>query len=705
MSNSTQEKRKRRRGKQGDSKVLIALEEGDPWWEVASSTQGRNDVITDKNNNNNKSVETSTVIKYRKRADELFELELTAFHNRDGTNKLRDDRWMDETMRKGTLQDRIAAMAVSCSQNPVHKLNVLDQLLNLASKEKRIATMSSEALQNLFVDVYLPPERKLILLSRRPLNDYENNSSKKTLSPRVLMLWRFEELVKERYSRFLSLLATWLNDAAGSIDVHKLNAIRTTVELLSARPEAEAQLLSMAVNKLGDPMKKAAAAAGHQLRILLESHPAMTPVVAREVQQLAHRPHLSPKALYNCVIFLNQLKLTLSQDANSLPTSLIKTYFRLFEVAIDRGDKHSSSKKVKHTPEAGKMRGRLLSALLTGVNRAHPFLPKSDEGMIEHVDALYRISHNSPPAAATQALMLLFQLAIGNGNLTEDGEASNQVHVSRKNRFYRVLYSKLGDPAIFVGRQTTMFFNLLYKAMKSDNNAARILAFAKNLLLSASHTSPGVLCASLFLVSEIMRVHPSLKESELQNVFTDFDVTKRDPDAALGPHKTGSLWEASLLSYHFHPSVSKFCGSLGDIKYNGDPCKDFSLAPFLDRFAYRNPKSKDRESKLKLGQSIAKRKDLAVDDRMAIPVNDPKFLDASNISEMDVFFHKYFTRRSKLDAWKGIERVANSTNGDKPVNVGYFLLSFNILLYSIHVRFFFSMALIRILKRPSLPTN
>jgi hypothetical protein len=42
-------------------------------------------------------------------------------------------------------------------------------------------------------------------------------------------------------------------------------------------------LLTLIANKIGDPAKKIASAAGHQLRRVLEEHPAMVNVIAREV--------------------------------------------------------------------------------------------------------------------------------------------------------------------------------------------------------------------------------------------------------------------------------------------------------------------------------------------------------------------------------------------------------------------------------------
>lgn len=100
------------------------------------------------------------------------------------------------------------------------------------------------------------------------------------------------------------MLRTMLDD---TLETTKRFGLHCATGLLTSAPEGEEQLLTMIVNKLGDPQKKPAASAAHQLRRVLEKHPAMSSVVCREVQQLAFRPNLSPQSLYNCVIFLNQV--------------------------------------------------------------------------------------------------------------------------------------------------------------------------------------------------------------------------------------------------------------------------------------------------------------------------------------------------------------------------------------------------------------
>ena len=168
-----------------------------------------------------------------------------------------------------------------------------------------------------------------------------------------------------------------------------------------------------------------------------------------------------------------------SQNSTALPASLINTYFHLFEMTVKKDEVKKGAKQIKSKDSSSGMKSRLLSALLTGVNRAHPYLPKKDAAMDQHIDALYRISHTAPPAAATQALMLLFQLAVGSGDIEGEPASKDESTTVRKDRFYRALYSKLVEPDMFTGRQLTLFFNLLFKAMKYDTSLERISAFAK----------------------------------------------------------------------------------------------------------------------------------------------------------------------------------------------------------------------------------
>lgn len=326
----------------------------------------------------------------------------------------------------------------------------------------------------------------------------------------------------------------------------------------------------------------------------------------------------------------------------------------------------------------------------TGVNRAHPYLPNKDKDLEQHVDALYKVVHTSPPSASTQALMLLFNLAVGSTHEEEDSgepsQSSKNTEATRKNRFYRALYSTLSQSHLDSGKHLTMYFNLLYKSVKYDTDENRVNAFCKRLLCSAIHRSPPVISATLFLVNELAKSHPSLKtcfadvpEEGDKNLV--LDTSKREPSAALNVKgetdddskdsiKHPPLWELTMLVNHFHPSAAKFANTMGDISYEGDPLKDFALTPFLDKFAYRNPKSSQKlADRYKRGESVAERRsgnEGRIQALISLPVNDPAFLEKENVSEQDEFFHKFFVERARRDEIKGIVRnKPKSDEGDE----------------------------------------
>lgn len=287
--------------------------------------------------------------------------------------------------------------------------------------------------------------------------------------------------------------------------------------------------------------------------------------------------------------------------------------------------------------------------------------------MEEHVDALYRVVHTAAPTACTQALMLLFHLVVG--SKSDDDESGEKKEPSpatanaRQDRFYRALFATLSRPSLVShGKHLTMYFNLLYKAMKGDHDSNRVNAFAKRLMCTVLHCNPPPMAGSIFLLNEIAKTHEEVRicmeevPSEDDN-FVVLDESKRDPRSALVIKKDATSaddyessnkklcppsWELSLISHHFHPSVAKFASTIGEIDYAGDPLKDFGLAPFLDKFAYRNPKSRDKIEGRR-GQSIAERKsgrDESMRARLELPVNDPAFLEKEDVDEQDVFFHR-----------------------------------------------------------------
>ena len=116
---------------------------------------------------------------------------------------------------------------------------------------------------------------------------------------------------------------------------------------------------------------------------LVREHPAMRDVVSKEVRQLLSRSEMPIRGIYYGVSFLNQIEFT-SKDSN-LAGSLIMFYFSLFKkytvLTLDelKAKDKKKGKNAKKGAESEKLEGtmetrlKLISALLTGINRALPF--------------------------------------------------------------------------------------------------------------------------------------------------------------------------------------------------------------------------------------------------------------------------------------------------------------------------------------------
>ena len=89
--------------------------------------------------------------------------------------------------------------------------------------------------------------------------------------------------------------------------------------------------------------------------------------------------------------------------------------------------------------EAG-MDARMLGAILTGVNRAFPYVHKDevDSLLNRHMPSLFKMIHGDSFNVSVQALMLLFQL-------------KSRQHAA-SDRFYRALYSVLLSVSVLASR-------------------------------------------------------------------------------------------------------------------------------------------------------------------------------------------------------------------------------------------------------------
>jgi ribosome biogenesis protein MAK21 len=324
-----------------------------------------------------------------------------------------DLKWMNDMIKSGTMSDKVAAMALKVQGSPFHELETLDALVGMAlKKEQRAAQLAMEALKDLFMNTLLP-ERSL-----RPLAQNLFNHPSMTATT-AFVLW-FEAQVAVRYAKVLDALDTGLKS---NIDFFKRECLQTASELLCGKPEQEGRLLEMLVNKLGDPSRATCSKSIEVMKQVMKVHPAMKIVIVREVRQFLYRPNLKIRPIFNGIILLAQVQL--NHGDHAVAVQLVEGYLSLFE-------------KTMKEEEYG---SRLLSALLTGINKALPHLKNADS-LEKYVDPLFRIVHTATSfATATQALVLLSHIAISAGKEHNTDGAAGESQIMK--RFYRALYAKL----------------------------------------------------------------------------------------------------------------------------------------------------------------------------------------------------------------------------------------------------------------------
>ena len=636
-------------------------------------------------------------------------------------------------MSTGTLSDKISALTLSIQESPVHNMKALESLVGLARKRSRSQAVEVlGALKDLFgPGNLLPSDRKLRTFATQPAlsvvfdpTDFHWTSKDplpKQLKEYHLILWAYEHWLKGIFFEVLKIIETWCND---EVAFARGKALDYVCQLLKEKPEQEANLLRLLVNKLGDSDKKIASKASFNILQLETTHPLMKPIIISAIESdLIFRPGQSSHAKYYAIITLNQTVLTAKQE--DVARKLLDIYFSFFIKLLEKpepakaaptgvnritinkkGDVQGGggpagkkaqkklAEKEKATNVDEDLKEKMLSGVLTGVNRAIPFTNTNDESFEKHLDTLFKVTHSSNFNTSIQALMLIQQL--------------NGSYHGSLDRFYRTLYESLLDPRLLTSSKQALYLNLLFRALKADLNVKRVQAFAKRLLQVAAMHQPSFACGILYLLRELEGVFPALSifidqhtgASDEEEDFHDvpetqdlprprplpfnhltklaYDGRKRDPSHANASES--SPWELTPFLTHYHPSVSLFANRL--LSHAPMPPKpDLSLNTlihFLDRFVYRNPKATSTAkgaSVMQGGDSTA----LLVSrysekDRSRAPVNSEAFwkMESEKIGADEVFFHKYFntlgrgkekTRKKREERRKGEE--ASESEGDE----------------------------------------
>ncbi|KAJ9088322.1 RNA-binding ribosome biosynthesis protein mak21 [Entomophthora muscae] len=517
---------------------------------------------------------------------------------------------LEEIMRSGTLNDKISALTLKVRGAPLHHMTELGKLLTMMARNNRRESLPClNSFKDLCSGNLLPSDRKLKFFEDQPL-------SGANVTQKHLVLWYFEDYLKKAFYNFLLLAEARSHDPVG---LAKHNMLGHFFDILSSKPEQEANLLTLVVNKLGDKENKVASKASYILLQLIELHPQMKGIVAAEVRALVERPNISLRAQYYASVTLNQFILTNKEV--SVANLLVDIYFDLFKKFMSatktsvpvkettKKPRHKARTNDKNKPKAPEptdneeMISSAVAAVLTGVNRAFPFSKVEPAALERHIETLFRICQTFSFNASIQSLNLLFQIS--------------STHTKVRPRFIKSLYSTLLDPRVIHSSKQALHLNLLFRVLKAEENVSVVAAFMKRMCQVASWHQPPYVNGLIFLIFKLSHFHPIIKNAitHPEDIAPPVDATEdevinssgysgRDDNPAGSKAEYTCLWELGLLLRHFHPTVAHYTRQVLSLEpiTEQPQLHHHTLMHFLDRFAFRNAK-KSQNSELR-GSSI-----------------------------------------------------------------------------------------------------
>ena len=552
--------------------------------------------------------------------------------------------YMDQFQSRGTTSDKIASAAVKLSGNDF--MLSLDSF-NVLFDAARHDTHHFEAALKALVAVWprLLPARPLKRFVAQYFGTLPTAESDSAARKKVLLYWYIEDMLKRTYTQFLALCETMLRDR---LAVRRECWLDGVGKLLLTVAEQKHVIMSMLVDKMGDPSGQIAHKAYHQLLAMLCESSTNQALLLPELERIAFMKNCPPRALRLCVNVLNQF--VFSKDERKLAAKCVSTYLALFRQLV--------------LSEA--LEQSVTTALVIGMKRAFPYSGSDVSHLSEHLDALFILSNTGHFIQRVSAVSLLHQLFT---------KQSPQAFVDR---WYRALYHLLLVPPKQIPQAAflTGFFSTLHKALRSDTNHERVAAFVHRILDRSLLHSEAFVCAALQLVSELARATPLVRglirpapgasaKQGLQAKATPtslaaggmerlhYDPKHRDPQYS---HASSSCaWTLNILAKHTHPTVVKLAVLLlfgEEAVSDTHPLDDLTLRNFLQMFADAKPTAASADAEDGRRNSD---KGVPVFRRgQHIPVlpsaADPSFISA-NPAHVDVgaiFVHKYAVQRQRF---------------------------------------------------------
>lgn len=570
----------------------------------------------------------------------------------------RDFSTSAEFLRSGTFSDQLGTLSILVTNSPLHSLKYMETLLQKCEiKNRESACRALEVTKDLLVNHVMPDRR---------LNWFRNQPALSLDSPERLIALAYEDWLKNYFFRILRIMEKLLSDTVENI---RLRTLHCLFDFFRLKPEQETNLLRLGVNKFGDTSGKVASRVKKLLNDTLQVHPSMKGVVATAIAELLGRSS-DYRTRYYAVDSLSEF--ILSQKDPLVPNQLVQIYLNLFERLLNEWDRENKTKAVEEKPAAngkkarrplrGKKGGirqekktasqaedeqnaRLVAKIFTGLNRAFPFSKLDASVFSGYMDTLYRMSHSSNVSTFIEALGFIYQLV-------------KVRHGSDGDRYYRTLYDSLLDNRLYSSSKLAKYLVLVLKSIAGDSDLARSRAFAKRLIQTACQWPEiGAVAALCYVASRTNGVEELVKDGAHENVY---DAKQRDPKFAKAD--TTRLWELSLVSNHFHPTVALYANNILSTEpqtLDMPAIDQYTVSSFLSKWSYKKPKEKENTRGGSIFQPLSGYTDLTLGVRTQsgkhaapIPVQDWTSKSMKEVAPDEQFYMEYFSHKAKPKAKK-----------------------------------------------------
>ncbi|CAD7006412.1 unnamed protein product [Ceratitis capitata] len=424
-----------------------------------------------------------------------FEAEMPTFSKHNAS----DARWLQTALRKGTAKDRANAGALLVTSNALANLDI--------NTGRFVEESFAAAASQTFSLQMRGADWKLVR---------KNTTLSKDKQRRIYAYWYFENELKEHYFEFLRNL----QQAIQTGQEHNKNAaIVAASQLLSYAPEKEQMLLTMLINKLGDPTAKVASKALHHLSEVAHRHPNMCGVIVAESEKLLFRNNISERAQHFALCFLASIA---PSGRPEVCSKLVNICFALFKVLVQKGAVNNRTMQA------------ILRCLQKAILEAKPAEGSTEILNKDMQDTIYRLVHLADIRVSVQTLGLLLQM------LT--------VKTEKSDRFYNALYKKMHDlEVVNIGAKTAaQLLHIIHRAIHIDSNVQRAQAFIKRLLQCSLYVPSNMAAGCLIVIHKLLRsrkelaggVSPYGKEEKSGNDLTtlpqvevtDAELAKFDSD-------------------------------------------------------------------------------------------------------------------------------------------------------------------------------